>query len=77
VELLLLSDGASRSSFRCPRCGRGEAEAGNCPLDGTPLEPDSGSDIVVQQTLAQGGSVLTVSEGQLDDAEGVGALLRF
>jgi peptide chain release factor subunit 1 len=77
VELLLLADGASRSSFRCPRCGRGEAEAGNCPLDGTPLEPDSGSDIVVQQTLAQGGSVLTVSDGQLDDAEGVGALLRF
>jgi peptide chain release factor subunit 1 len=77
VELLLLADGASRGAYRCPKCGRGEPEAGNCPLDGTALEPDSGSDLVVQQTLAQGGSVLTVSDGQLDDAEGVGALLRF
>ena len=77
VELLLLADGADRKAFRCPRCGRGEAEAGSCPLDGTQLEPDTGADIVVQQTLAQGGSVATVSGGLLDDAEGVGALLRF
>jgi len=77
VELLLLADGADRKAFRCPKCGRGEAEAGSCPLDGTQLEPDTGSDIVVQQTLAQGGSVARVPDGQLDDAEGVGALLRF
>jgi peptide chain release factor subunit 1 len=77
VELLLLAEGATRNAFRCPNCGRGEPEAGHCALDGTSLEPDSGSDLVVQQTLAQGGSVLIVSDGQLDDAEGVGALLRF
>jgi peptide chain release factor subunit 1 len=77
VELLLLEEGSDRTAFRCPRCGRGEADAGNCPLDGTQLEPDSGADIVVQQTLAQGGSVAIVPAGRLDDAEGVGALLRF
>jgi len=77
VELLLLEEGADRTAFRCPRCGRGEAEGGNCPLDGTQLEPDSGADIVVQQTLAQGGSVAIVPAGRLDDAKGVGALLRF
>jgi peptide chain release factor subunit 1 len=77
VELLLLADGADRKAFRCPQCGRGEAEAGNCPLDGTQLEPDAGADIAVQQTLAQGGSVAKVAGGQLDDAEGIGALLRF
>jgi peptide chain release factor subunit 1 len=78
VELLLLAAGADRKAFRCPQCGRAEAEPGSCPLDGTELEPDTGSDIVVQQTLAQGGSVATVSGGELDgDAEGVGALLRF
>jgi peptide chain release factor subunit 1 len=77
VELLLLADGADRKAFRCPQCGRGEAEAGTCPLDGTQLEPDAGADIVVQQTLSQGGSAATVPDGQLDDADGVGALLRF
>jgi len=77
VDLLLLGEGADRKAFRCPRCGRGEAEAGSCPLDGTQLEPDAGSDIAVQQTLVQGGSVATVRGDQLDDAEGVGALLRF
>jgi peptide chain release factor subunit 1 len=77
VELLLLADGADRKAFRCPQCGRGEVEAGSCPLDGTQLEADAGADIVVQQTLAQGGSAATVADGQLDDDEGVGALLRF
>ena len=77
VDVLLLADGADRKAFRCPQCGRGEPEAGSCPLDATQLEPDTGADIVVQQTLAQGGSVAAVRGGQLDDAEGVGALLRF
>src|SRR5262249_29157160 len=31
VELLLLADGAERKAYRCPRCGRGEAEGGSCP----------------------------------------------
>src|SRR5205823_3570449 len=73
VDLLLLGEGADRKAYRCPRCGRGEVAAGSCPLDGTQLEPDAGSDIVVQQTLIQGGSVATVPVAELDDAEGVGA----
>lgn len=77
VELLLLGDGAGHDAFRCPQCGRAEAAGGTCPLDGAELEPGSGTDLAVQHTLAHGGSVATVLGGRLDDAQGVGALLRF
>jgi len=77
VELLLLGEGARQEAYRCPRCGRAEANAGTCPLDGTELEPGAGADLAVERTLEQGGAIVTVLGGELDDAEGVGALLRF
>jgi peptide chain release factor subunit 1 len=77
VELLLLGEGAGKKAFRCPDCGRAEAAGGSCPLDGTELEPGAGADLAVEHTLAQGGAVVRVAVGELDDAEGVGALLRF
>ena len=77
VELLLLADGAGQEAFGCPECGRVQAAAGACPLDGAGLEPDAASDLVVQQTIVRGGAVSAVPGGLPDDAEGVAALLRF
>jgi peptide chain release factor subunit 1 len=76
VELLLLAGDTQFEAFRCPRCGRAQASGGSCPLDGAELERGAGADLAVHHTLAHGGSVATVGDG-LDDAEGVGALLRF
>jgi hypothetical protein len=79
VELLLHQEGADESAHECPQCGRASREAGECPLDGTPLEPrESGFDVVLRQTLLHGGSLLEVRHQLgLASADGVGALLRF
>ncbi len=79
VELLLFQEGADRAAYRCPACGRAAVSEGSCPLDGTRLEPtDSGLDLAVHQTLANGGAVWAIRHHQdLAPAEGIGALLRF
>jgi peptide subunit release factor 1 (eRF1) len=79
VELLLFQEGADRPAFRCPACGRAEVSEGNCPLDGTRLEPtDAGLDLAVHQTLAHGGAVWAIRHHEdLAPVEGIGALLRF
>lgn len=79
VELLLQAEGADRPAHECPRCGRAAVEGGECPLDGTVLEPrDSGFDLAVHHTLANGGSLLTVRHhGDLGPVEGLAALLRY
>lgn len=79
VELLLFQDGADHPGARCPSCGRASASVGECPLDGTPMEPEEhGLDLAVHHTLAQGGTALAVRHHQdLEPVEGIGALLRF
>jgi peptide chain release factor subunit 1 len=78
VEMLLVDDATRREAFTCPRCGRASGEAGDCPLDGTPLERQrDGVGVAVRQTLAHGGTVLAVDAPDLGPAEGIGALLRF
>ena len=79
VELLLFRDGANHAAKRCPACGRLSVDGSKCPLDGTQLdESQDGLDLAVHQTLAHGGRVWAVRHrDDLDDAEGVGALLRF
>jgi len=79
VELLLFQEGARRPAWECPRCGRAAAEAGECPLDGTPLEArDDGLDVALHQTLSHGGSAWAIRRHRdLDPVEGIGALLRF
>ena len=79
VETLLFGEGATRRAFECPSCGRALAEAGECPLDGTPLEErENGLDLAVHQTLAHGGELVAVGHhDDLEPAEGIGALLRF
>jgi peptide chain release factor subunit 1 len=79
VELLLFREGADRPAYRCRACGRAAVSEGSCPLDGTRLEPtDSGLDLAVHQTLANGGAVWAIRHHEdLAPAEGVGALLRF
>lgn len=80
VELLLVQDGADRSAFVCPACGRAQATGGSCPLDGTTLqEADAGLDLAVHQTLTHGGTVEVIGEGHrdLEPVGGLAALLRF
>ena len=79
VELLLHQDGTDKPAHECPQCGRASLEGGECPLDGTPLEPRaSGFDLAVRQLLLHGGSLLDVRhQVDLAPVEGVGALLRF
>lgn len=79
VELLLHQEGADKPAHECPQCGRASIEGGECPLDGTTLEPkDSGFDLAVRQTLLHGGSLLDVRhQVELAPVEGVGALLRY
>jgi peptide chain release factor subunit 1 len=79
VELLLYDEGANKPAHECPKCGRASLEGGECPLDGTPLEPrDSGFDLAVHQTLLHGGSLLAVRHHvDLGPVEGLAALLRF
>ncbi len=79
VELLLFQEGADRPAYRCPACGRAAVSEGSCPLDGTRLEPtDSGLDLAVHQTLANGGAVWAIRHHEdLSPVEGIGALLRF
>jgi peptide chain release factor subunit 1 len=80
VELLLVQDGADRSAYVCPACGRAQATDGSCPLDGTTLqEADTGLDVAVHQTLTHGGTVEVIGEERhdLEPVGGVAALLRF
>jgi peptide chain release factor subunit 1 len=79
VELLLYQDGADRSAWECPACGRAESRPGSCPLDGTRLEQrEGGLDLAVHKTLAHGGTVWAVRHHHdLEPVEGIGALLRY
>ena len=80
IELLLVQDGADRSAYVCPACGRAQATNGSCPLDGTTLqEADTGLDLAVHQTLTHGGTVEVIGEEHrdLEPVGGVAALLRF
>jgi peptide chain release factor subunit 1 len=79
VETLLFQEGAHRPAWECPRCGRASAEAGDCPLDGTPFEArEDGLDLALHRTLTHGGSAWAVRQHRdLEPVEGIGALLRF
>jgi peptide chain release factor subunit 1 len=79
VDLLLFQEGADRSAWECPACGRAASKQGSCPLDGTQLEKRGGGlDLAVHKTLAHGGTVWAVRHHRdLDPVEGVGALLRY
>jgi peptide chain release factor subunit 1 len=79
VDVLLYTEGAQRTAWQCPQCGRAAAEGGACPLDGTPLEERrEGLDVALHQALAHGGTVRAFRERrELDPLEGIGALLRF
>jgi peptide chain release factor subunit 1 len=79
VELLLHQAGVRRDAHRCPACGRASLTATTCPLDGTTMEHrDDGLDLAVRLTLAYGGDLLALEQGQdLEPVEGIGAILRF
>jgi peptide subunit release factor 1 (eRF1) len=78
IDVLLLEEGAGARGWECPQCGRASADGGNCTLDGTKLEErDDAADLALHQTLANGGSVVSVGSGALGDSKGIAALLRF
>ena len=79
VDILLFQQGAAHPAWTCPKCGRAEASAGACPLDGETLEQrEDGLSAAVQQTLAHGGSVVAIRDRHdLEPDERVGALLRY
>ena len=79
IELLLHQAGVRRDAHRCPACGRASLTATTCPLDGTTMEHrDDGLDLAVRLTLAYGGDLLALEQGQdLEPVEGIGAILRF
>jgi peptide chain release factor subunit 1 len=80
VELLLVQEGADRSAYVCPECGRAQLVDGSCPLDGTTLQSaDTGLDLAVHQTLTHGGTVEVIGEQHrdLEPVGGLAALLRF
>jgi peptide chain release factor subunit 1 len=79
VELLLVQEGADHTAWECPQCGRLSAAAGECPVDGTPMEESQhGADLAVHQTLAHGGTVRALRDRHdLEPVEGIGAILRY
>ncbi len=79
VEVLLYQEGANHQAWQCPKCGRAQADAGACPLDGTEMEQTKdGIDVAVHQTLAHGGIPFVVGHARdLDPVGGIGAILRF
>jgi peptide subunit release factor 1 (eRF1) len=79
IEVLLCQEGTTASAWQCPACGRGSAQDGTCPLDGTTLEPhDDALDLAVHRTLHHGGRVAVVTDSrELEPVGGVGALLRY
>jgi hypothetical protein len=77
IDHLLVEEGAQARAWECPECGRGSADGGSCPLDGTKLvEREDAVDVALHGTLAHGGSVLRLGAGALD-GQAVAALLRF
>jgi peptide chain release factor subunit 1 len=78
VDALLLSEGANRRVWQCPRCGRASTGGGACPLDGTALEERAdGADVAIHQVLVNAGDLVRVGRGPLDGVDGIAALLRF
>ncbi len=79
VEVLLYEQGANAPAHECPQCGRASLEGGECPLDGSAFEPrESGFDLAVQRTLANGGTLLALRhQVDLGGVGGIAALLRF
>jgi peptide chain release factor subunit 1 len=79
VEVLLYEEGANTPAHECPQCGRASLEGGECPLDGSTFEPrESGFDLAVQRTLANGGTLLALRhQVDLGAVGGIAALLRF
>jgi peptide chain release factor subunit 1 len=80
IELLLVQEGADRSAYVCPACGRAQVQDGSCPLDGTTLEAaETGLDLAIHQTLTHGGTVEVIGDQHrdLEPVGGVAALLRF
>jgi peptide chain release factor subunit 1 len=80
IDLLLFAQGAQKTAFQCPQCGRASMNNGACPLDGTAMEQrEDAADVAVHQTLAHGGSALALprERPELGPVEGIAALLRF
>lgn len=79
VETLLFQDDAGGTLWRCPKCGRAQADDEPCALDGSsPERHPEGLDLLLHKVLEHGGTAEVVSDRRdLAPVGGIGALLRF
>lgn len=79
VDTFLLAKDQEREGARCTQCGFVFArQVESCPYDGAPTE--GGIDVVeemIRLAEAQAADVVFLEGNEMDDVNGVGALLRF
>lgn len=79
VETLLLAEGFNASGVNCPACGYLGASDATCPVDGEATEKQNNILArLVERTDQLAGNTVTVRNPRaLDNAGGIGAILRF
>jgi peptide chain release factor subunit 1 len=78
VEELLYDPRAdSVTAYRCSSCRRGLAQDGECPVDGSALEPVDALNIALLRTLAYGGTAVAIGDRDALDGEAVCARVRW
>ncbi len=79
VEVLLYERGLSKPGVRCRQCGWMASSGDNCPVDGSPLEPQENMvELAVEAAITQSADVNAVEPGgDLGPIGGIAAVLRF
>jgi peptide subunit release factor 1 (eRF1) len=80
VKTLLLEPGLEHPGAVCPQCRWAIAEeSGTCPVDGTPMEPHPNLVEWAVEFAVEGDAEVLVlrHHNDLEDADGIGAALRF
>jgi peptide chain release factor subunit 1 len=76
-ELLYDSQADSVTAYRCTSCRRGLAGNGECPVDGSELEPADALNLALLRTLAYGGTAVAIGDRAALEGEAVCARLRW
>lgn len=76
-ELLYDSSADAVTAFRCSSCRRVLANDGECPVDGSALEPVDALNAALLRTLAYGGTAVAIGERAALEGDAVCARLRW